>query len=152
MRVRDLRDSAWRTFGRWLTNKSWSQLSSAESCKDKFHIFITELQNAVDAYLPWKTVRIHPTDRPWTTKSQLKSGKLHSSETGETLLPIGFWGSREQQLVVIVTTCGPATTIEILFKLIGVVAGPSVQVPLFHSLVNMWICKWLFKIFLLFLL
>ena len=68
MRVRDLRDSAWRTFGRWLTNKNWSQLSSAESCKDKFHIFITELQNAVDTYLPWKTVRIHPTDRPWTTK------------------------------------------------------------------------------------
>ena len=45
--------------------------------------------------------------------------------------------SREQQLVVIVTTCGPATTIEILFTLIGVVAGPSVQVPLYHSLVNM---------------
>ena len=57
-----------RTFGRWLTNKNWSQLSSAESCKDKFDIFITELQNAVDTYLPWKSVRIHPTDRPWTTK------------------------------------------------------------------------------------
>ena len=26
---------------------------------------------------------------------------------------------------------------EIMFTLIGVVAGPSVQVPLFHSLVNM---------------
>ena len=59
---------AWRTFGRWLTNKDWSQLTSAESCKHKFHIFITELQNAVDTYLPWKSVRIHPTDRPWTTK------------------------------------------------------------------------------------
>ena len=45
--------------------------------------------------------------------------------------------SREQDLVVIVTTCGLATTIEILFTLIGAVAGPSVQVPLFHSLVNM---------------
>ena len=33
VRVRDLRDSAWRTFGRWLTKKNWSQLSSAESCK-----------------------------------------------------------------------------------------------------------------------
>ena len=49
--------------------------------------------------------------------------------------------SREQQLVVIVTTCGPATTVELLFTLIGVVAGPSVQVPWFHSLVNMWMCK-----------
>ena len=38
--------------------------------------------------------------------------------------------SREQQLVVIVTTCGPATTVELLFTLIGVVAGPSFQVPL----------------------
>ena len=27
VRVRDLRHSAWRTFGRWLTNKNWSQLS-----------------------------------------------------------------------------------------------------------------------------
>ena len=45
--------------------------------------------------------------------------------------------SREQQLVVIVTTCGPATTVELLFTLIGVVAGSSFQVPLFHSLVNM---------------
>ena len=45
--------------------------------------------------------------------------------------------SREQQLAVIVTTCGPVATIEIMFTLIGVVAGPSVQVPLFHLLVNM---------------
>ena len=37
----------------------------------------------------------------------------------------------------VVTTCGPAATIEIMFTLIGVVAGPSVQVPLFHSLVNL---------------
>ena len=43
--------------------------------------------------------------------------------------------SREQQLVVIVTTCWPAT-IEILFTLIGVVAGTSVQVPLFHSFIS----------------
>ena len=32
--------------------------------------------------------------------------------------------------------CGPATTIEILFTLIGVVAGLSIQVPLFHLLVH----------------
>ena len=67
--VRDLRDSAWRAFGRWLTNEGWSPYFSAESCKHKFHIFTTELQNAIDIYLPRKTVRIHPTDRPWTMKS-----------------------------------------------------------------------------------
>ena len=48
---------------------------------------------------------------------------------------------RKQQLVVIVTTCGPAATIDLLFTLIGVVAGPSVQVPLSQSLVYMSIGK-----------
>ena len=51
--------------------------------------------------------------------------------------PINFLKPRTARLAVIVTTCGPAATIEIMFTLIGVVAGPSVQVPLFHSLVNM---------------
>ena len=84
--VRNLRDSAWRTFGPWLTNKDWLQLSSAESCKYKFHIFITEIQNEVDSYLPWKSVRIHPTDRPWTTKRI----KMLIKERGQIPLPIGF--------------------------------------------------------------
>ena len=35
---------------------------------------------------------------------------------------------REQQEAVIVTARGPATTIEVLLTLIGVVAGPNVQV------------------------
>ena len=76
-----------------ISDMNWSQLSSAESCKDKFHIFITELQNAVDTCLPWKSVRIHPTDRPWTTKRikmLIKSGKLHSPVTRKTPLPTGF--------------------------------------------------------------
>ena len=45
-------------------------------------------------------------------------------------------------------TCGPATAKEILFiMLIGVFAGPSIQVSLSHSIVNMQIIK----MFLLFL-
>ena len=66
--VRDLRDSAWRAFGRWLTKKNWSHILSIDTCKEKFNTFIMELQNAVDTYLPWKSVRVHPTDRPWTTR------------------------------------------------------------------------------------
>ena len=97
--VRDLRESAWRTFERWLTNKDWSQLSSAESCKHKFHIFIfvTELQNAVDTYLPWKSVRIHPTDRPWTTKRIKKLWLIKKRQTvftrdGKDSASYRFWG------------------------------------------------------------
>ena len=66
--VQDLRDSAWRVFGRWLTTKNWSHILSIDTCKEKCNTFIMELQNAVDTYLPWKSVRVHPTDRPWTTR------------------------------------------------------------------------------------
>ena len=48
---------------------------------------------------------------------------------------------RKQQLVDIVTACGPATTLEILLTVIRVVAGPSVEVLLSHSTVNMYIFK-----------
>jgi len=44
---------------------------------------------------------------------------------------------KKQQLLAIVTICGPATTIQILLRLIGVAAGPSVPIPLSHLLVNM---------------
>ena len=54
--------------------------------------------------------------------------------------------SREQQLAVIVTFCGPAATIEIMFTLIEVVAGPSVQVSLFHLLASKYVNSY-FKIF-----
>ena len=66
--VRDLRDSAWRAFGGWLTTKNWSHILSIDACKETFNTFITELQNAVNTYLPWKSVRVHPTDRPCITR------------------------------------------------------------------------------------
>lgn len=33
--TRDLRDSAWRPFGRWLTQKDWSAILGASSCEEK---------------------------------------------------------------------------------------------------------------------
>ena len=54
---------------------------------------------------------------------------------------------RKQQLVIIVTACGLATTIEILFTVIRIVARPSVQVPLSHSIVNVQIWKQLIRYF-----
>ena len=68
MKVRDLRDSAEFTLGRWLINKDWSSVLVAESYKENFDKFITEIQAAVDTYLSWKTLDVHPKDRPWTTK------------------------------------------------------------------------------------
>lgn len=68
VKVRDLRNSAWRTFGRWLTTKDWSQVLEFTSCPEIFQTFITELQNVVDTFLPFKSIRMYPTDRSWNTK------------------------------------------------------------------------------------
>jgi len=68
VKVRDLRNSAWRTFGRGLTTKDWSQVLEFTSCLKIFQTFITELQNVVDTFLPFKSIRIYPTDRSWNTK------------------------------------------------------------------------------------
>ena len=64
---RDMRDSAWREFGRWITQKDWNPVLSTSSCEDKFQQFITELKQGVDRYLPQRTVKVHQTDRPWIT-------------------------------------------------------------------------------------
>jgi len=69
VKVRGLRNSAWRTFGHWLTTKVCSQVLEFTSCPEIFHTFITELQNAVHTFLPFKSIRIYPTDRSWNTKT-----------------------------------------------------------------------------------
>ncbi len=62
-----MRDSAWREFGRWITQKDWNPVLNTSSCEDKFQQFITELKQGVDRYLPQRTVKVHQTDRPWMT-------------------------------------------------------------------------------------
>ena len=38
------------------------------SCEDKFELFLSELKEAIDIYLPEKTVTIHQNDRLWMMK------------------------------------------------------------------------------------
>ena len=64
---RDMRDSAWHEFGRWITQKDWNPVLNTSSCEDKFQQFITELKQGVDRYLPQRTVKVQQTDRPWMT-------------------------------------------------------------------------------------
>ena len=64
MTARDLRYSAWRTFGRRLTMKDWSEVLNTISCREILYKFIMELQDAVDTSLPFKSILVHPTDRP----------------------------------------------------------------------------------------
>ena len=69
---RDMKDSNWRAFGRWMTTKDWTAVLQKTTCEDKFQLFLSELKEGIDFYLPEKTVIIHQNDRPWMTK-ELKS-------------------------------------------------------------------------------
>ena len=62
-----MRDSTWRTMGRWMTQKDWSNVLNANTCEDKFNELMSELHFAIDKFLPQRTVRKHPTDCPWIT-------------------------------------------------------------------------------------
>ena len=69
---RDMRDSARRALGRWMTEKDWYSVLNTESCEDKFRLLMMELTSAIDSFLPRKIVKKHPTDCPWISK-KLKS-------------------------------------------------------------------------------
>ena len=78
--VRDMRDSAWRALGRWITQKDWTPILNASSCEQKFQLFMSELDDAICMFLPQKTIKKLPTDTPWiTSKIKLWIGKRQSS-------------------------------------------------------------------------
>ena len=41
--VRDMRDSAWRAFGRLITQKDWTPILNASSCEQKFQLLMQSL-------------------------------------------------------------------------------------------------------------
>ena len=67
IKIQDMRDSAWRTLGRWMTQKDWSSVLNATTCEEKLNKLMSELHFAKDKFLPQRTVRKHPTDHPWIT-------------------------------------------------------------------------------------
>ena len=67
VKIRDMRDSAWRTLDRWITQKDCTPNFNAPSCEEKFSLLMTELNQAIDTFLPEKVVKKHPSDRPWIT-------------------------------------------------------------------------------------
>ena len=56
---RDMKDSNWRAFGRWMTTKDWAFVLQKTTCEHKFQLFLSELKEGIDFYLPEKTVIIH---------------------------------------------------------------------------------------------
>ena len=76
MTKRDTRDSALRSFGRWITSFSWDEVLSIEDCKEKFDLLSCILMKAVNRLLPLKSFWVHATDKPWITQ-KIKSLVAH---------------------------------------------------------------------------
>ena len=56
-------------FGRWITQNDWNPVLNTSSCEDKFQLFITELKQGVDCYLPQRTAKSSPNRKPMDDKS-----------------------------------------------------------------------------------
>ena len=69
IKTRDMRDSAWRTLGRYMIQKDWSSVLNATTCENKLNELMSELHSAIDKFLPQRTIKKHPTDRPWITNN-----------------------------------------------------------------------------------
>ena len=54
VKIRDMRNSNWGAFGRWITAKDRHTVINKTSCGGKFRVFLIELKVAIDTYLPEK--------------------------------------------------------------------------------------------------
>ncbi len=69
-RLRRFTRSSMDAFGRWISHHTWfSGLDSNVSVDRMTESFMHDLTDAIDAFFPTKTVRIHNTDKPWMTSS-----------------------------------------------------------------------------------
>ena len=99
---RDMKDSNWRAFGRWMTTKDWTAVLQKTTCEDKFQLFLSELKEGIDFYLPEKTVIIHQNDRPWMTKelkSMIKKRQTAFTKHGKNSRQYKRWRNKVQKKI-----------------------------------------------------
>ena len=65
--VRPMRDSDIRSFGRWIADHDWSEVSVAVTASEKCDAFYASLHLGMNTFFPTKRVRIHDRDKPWIT-------------------------------------------------------------------------------------
>ena len=74
----------------------------ANTCKEKFNLFFTDLSQALDRLLPQKVVKKHPTDKSWIT-SKIKKGifKRQSAFIQQWKMSSAyrFWRNKVQQSI-----------------------------------------------------
>ena len=46
---------------------NWTPLYHCNSCEDQLNVFQSVLSSAIDICLPYRAMKLHPTDKPWMT-------------------------------------------------------------------------------------
>nr|XP_054771412.1 uncharacterized protein LOC129279344 [Lytechinus pictus] len=62
-----MRESDIRSFGQWICNHDWSEVNQKDSLQVMCDNFYDTLINKMNEYFPLKTIKLHPTDKPWIT-------------------------------------------------------------------------------------
>ena len=83
-----------------MTQKDWSSVLNATTCEEKFSKLMSELHFAIDKFLPQRTVRKHPTDRPWITnkiKKRIFKRQTAFTRHGKNSTIYKFWRNKVQR-------------------------------------------------------
>lgn len=70
LQIRRFPRSVLDSFGRWASQHIWfTNCESSPSTDSLASSFTSDVSSATDCFFPKKTVRLHPTDKPWITPS-----------------------------------------------------------------------------------
>ena len=81
-----------------MTQKDWNPVLN--TCEDKFQLFITELKQGIDRYLPQRTVKVYQTDRPWMAKKLkiwIRKRQIAFLKHGKSSSMYKYWRNKIQR-------------------------------------------------------
>ncbi|KXJ07090.1 hypothetical protein AC249_AIPGENE28138 [Exaiptasia diaphana] len=122
-KTRDTRDSAWRAFGRWITHMSWERVLKAPTSEGKYSIFMSELYEAMNTFLPERSVKRHPTYHPWITnriKAAICKRQTAILHHGKDSSIYKFWRCKVQHHNILM---GELRGLEVSLPIISWIAG-----------------------------
>ncbi|CAH1259201.1 Hypp2194 [Branchiostoma lanceolatum] len=65
--TRPMREPNLSHFGKWITTHSWNEVYAATTTQEKADAFYSTLTSAIAKFFPTKSVKLHPSDKPWIT-------------------------------------------------------------------------------------
>ncbi|KAI8483142.1 hypothetical protein Bbelb_391610 [Branchiostoma belcheri] len=66
--IRPMKDSGIRSFGQWVTQHHWNEVTQAKTTQEKTPAFYRTLNAAVATHFPAKVIRLHVQDKPWISQ------------------------------------------------------------------------------------